>query len=146
EDQCGPVARRGGGDDRAGRLRRGARRRADRRRRPCVGRGTGSVIGRSYGTSRTRVDFGSMNLDIIAQLVQILKDAPELGAIEVRRGLLGRWSSIRVTKAGHGTNAGGQHVVVAQPAAVPPTASGAQASSSPPVSLVQSPAVARSTR
>src|SRR5439155_53344 len=83
-------SRRGGGADRAGRLRRGARRRADRRRRPCVGRGTGSVIGRSYGTSRTRVDFGSMNLDIIAQLVQILKDAPELGAIEVRRGLLGR--------------------------------------------------------
>jgi len=37
-----------------------------------------------------------MNLDIIAQLVQILKDAPEVGAIEVRRGLLGRWSTIRV--------------------------------------------------
>src|SRR2546430_15766676 len=48
-----------------------------------------------------------MNLAIIAQLVQILKDAPELGAIEVRRGLFGRWSSIRVTKLGHGTNAGG---------------------------------------
>src|SRR2546430_15491546 len=61
-----------------------------------------------------------MNLAIIAQLVQILKDAPELGAIEVRRGLFGRWSSIRVTKVGHGTNAaggagaGGPHVVVAQ--------------------------------
>src|SRR5438093_11018390 len=73
-----------------------------------------------------------MNLDIIAQLVQILKDAPELGAIEVRRGLLGRWSSIRVTKAGHGTNAGGQHVVVAQPAAVSPPAPGAQAAVAPP--------------
>jgi len=46
-----------------------------------------------------------MNLDIIAQLVQILKDAPEVGAIEVRRGLLGRWSTIRV----------------AQPAAATPT-------------------------
>src|SRR5947207_13945664 len=59
-----------------------------------------------------------MNLAIIAQLVQILKDAPELGAIEVRRGLFGRWSSIRVTKVGHGANAGGggggSHLVVAQ--------------------------------
>lgn len=57
-----------------------------------------------------------MNLDIIAQLVKILKEAPELGAIEVRRGLFGAWSAIRVTKAGHGTNAGSgvQHVVVAQ--------------------------------
>ena len=58
-----------------------------------------------------------MNLDIIAQLVQILKDAPELGAIEVRRGLFGAWSSIRVSKAGVFTNAGGaagHHVVVAQ--------------------------------
>ncbi len=55
-----------------------------------------------------------MNLDIIAQLVQILKDAPEVGAIEVRRGLFGTWSSVRVSKAGHVTNAGGQHVVVTQ--------------------------------
>jgi acetyl-CoA carboxylase biotin carboxyl carrier protein len=61
-----------------------------------------------------------MNLAIIAQLVQILKEAPELGAIEVRRGLFGRWSSIHVTKVGHGTNAGGggggggPHMVVAQ--------------------------------
>ncbi|HET7249572.1 MAG TPA: acetyl-CoA carboxylase biotin carboxyl carrier protein [Gemmatimonadales bacterium] len=56
-----------------------------------------------------------MNLDIIAQLVQILKDAPELGAIEVRRGLFGAWSSVRVSKAGVGTNAGSGHqVVVAQ--------------------------------
>ena len=67
-----------------------------------------------------------MNLDIIAQLVQILKDAPEVGAIEVRRGLLGRWSTIRVTKVGHASNAGsggggGQHMVVAQPAAATPT-------------------------
>src|SRR5207248_2150896 len=53
-----------------------------------------------------------MNLDIIAQLVQILKDAPELGAIEVRRGLFGSWSVVRLTKAGHQTNAGaGDHAV-----------------------------------
>jgi acetyl-CoA carboxylase biotin carboxyl carrier protein len=59
-----------------------------------------------------------MNLDIIAQLVQILKDAPELGAIEVRRGLFGSWSAVRLTRAGHQTNAGsGGHVVVAQGAA-----------------------------
>ena len=55
-----------------------------------------------------------MNLDIIARLVQMLKDAPELGAIEVRRGLFGSWSSVRVTKAGHQANAGGGgHAVVA---------------------------------
>ncbi len=77
-----------------------------------------------------------MNLAIIAQLVQILKDAPELGAIEVRRGLFGRWSSIRVTKVGHGANAGGgggggaPHLVVAQASGgglVPGTAAAAPA-------------------
>src|SRR5438105_14608131 len=82
-----------------------------------------------------------MNLAIIAQLVQILKDAPELGAIEVRRGLFGRWSSIRVTKVGHGTNAaggagaGGPHVVVAQApwrALVAGTATAAPAAPSKP--------------
>jgi len=81
-----------------------------------------------------------MNLAIIAQLVQILKDAPELGAIEVRRGLFGRWSSIRVTKVGHGTNAaggagaGGPHVVVAQApggALVAGTATAAPAGAAP---------------
>ena len=65
-----------------------------------------------------------MNLDIIAQLVQILRDAPELGAIEVRRGLFGTWSSVRVSKAGHSPNAGGGHIVVTQAAALPPTAPG----------------------
>ncbi len=54
-----------------------------------------------------------MKLDIIAQLVQILRDAPDVGAIEIRRGLFGAWSSVRVSKAGHGLNAG--HVVVTQP-------------------------------
>jgi len=57
-----------------------------------------------------------MKLDIIAQIVQILKDAPEVGAIEIRRGLFGAWSSVRVSKAGHGTNAG--HVIVTQPSAI----------------------------
>src|SRR6267378_3113264 len=59
-----------------------------------------------------------MKLDIIAQLVQMLKDAPEVGAIEIRRGFLGAWSSIRVSKAGHPANAG--HVVVTQGAASVP--------------------------
>jgi acetyl-CoA carboxylase biotin carboxyl carrier protein len=54
-----------------------------------------------------------MKLDIIAQLVQILKDAPEVGAIEIRRGLFGAWSSVRVSKAGHGANT--DHVLVTQP-------------------------------
>src|SRR3989442_13877720 len=69
-----------------------------------------------------------MNLDIIAQLVQILKDAPEVGAIEVRRGLLGRWATIRGTKVGHASNAGGggggggggQQMGGGQPAAATP--------------------------
>ena len=51
-----------------------------------------------------------MNLDIIGQLVKIMKDAPELGAIEVRRGLFGIWSSVRVSKAGHASP--GQPVVI----------------------------------
>jgi len=90
-----------------------------------------------------------MNLDIIAQLVQILKDAPELGAIEVRRGLFGSWSVVRLTKAGHQTNAGGQHVVVAQAPvadAAPPSAAaqrapaaagGGSAVSAPPSQLLE---------
>ena len=66
-----------------------------------------------------------MKLDIIAQIVQILKEAPEVGAIEIRRGLFGAWSSVRVSKAGHGGNtfgAGGGHVIVSQPAGVPGSA------------------------
>jgi len=63
-----------------------------------------------------------MKLDIIAQIVQILKDAPEVGAIEIRRGLFGAWSSVRVSKAGHGTNAG--HVVVTQSGAIPQSSAG----------------------
>ncbi|PYO13389.1 MAG: acetyl-CoA carboxylase biotin carboxyl carrier protein [Gemmatimonadetes bacterium] len=78
-----------------------------------------------------------MNLDIIARLVRILSESPELGAIEVRRGWFGGWSSIRVTKAGHGTNAGGggaggeQQVAVAQ-APAPPLGAGAPGSPAAP--------------
>jgi acetyl-CoA carboxylase biotin carboxyl carrier protein len=68
-----------------------------------------------------------MNLDLIGQLVKILHDSPELGAIEVRRGLFGLWASVRVSKAGHGAgNASGPVVVTsaAPVAAVPATAPG----------------------
>ena len=91
-----------------------------------------------------------MNLNIIAQLVQILRDAPELGAIEVRRGLFGSWSAVRLTKTGQQTNAGGQHVIVAQPpasgspapAAAPEPAGGAGGSggrrdAAPPTQLLE---------
>ena len=80
-----------------------------------------------------------MKLDIIAQIVQILKDAPEVGAIEIRRGLFGAWSSVRVSKAGHvAGNAGSGHVFVSQPA--PTSASTApQAAAPSPQSPVPSP-------
>ena len=76
-----------------------------------------------------------MNLDIIDQLVQILKDAPELGAIEVRRGLFGLWSSVRVSKAGHATSTAQPGMVsapvatgvAAAPGAAPPSALAAPA-------------------
>ncbi|HKE88955.1 MAG TPA: acetyl-CoA carboxylase biotin carboxyl carrier protein [Gemmatimonadales bacterium] len=62
-----------------------------------------------------------MNLDLIGQLVKILRDAPELGAIEVRRGLFGLWASVRVSKAGHGVgNASGPVVVTSAPVAAAP--------------------------
>ena len=73
-----------------------------------------------------------MKLDIIAQIVQILKDAPEVGAIEIRRGLFGAWSSVRVSKAGHGNTVGavgGGHLVVTQPSA--PSASAVSSSGAP---------------
>jgi len=80
-----------------------------------------------------------MNLDIIAQLVQILRDAPELGAIELRRGLFGAWSSVRVSRAGHSTNESGHHVVVAQPhaAAAAPGSPGPAPVAAPPSHLVE---------
>ncbi len=73
-----------------------------------------------------------MNLDIIAQLVQILRDAPELGAIEVRRGLFGAWSSVRVSRAGHGSNTGPSQVIVSTPPAGASPASPAAAGYTPP--------------
>jgi len=79
-----------------------------------------------------------MNLDIIAQLVKILKEAPELGAIEVRRGLFGAWSSVRVSKAGHSSNEAGQHVVLASAHAPPlAAAAGAPVAAAPPSHLVE---------
>lgn len=66
-----------------------------------------------------------MSLDIVAQLVQVLKESPEVGAIEIRRGLFGGWSSIRVTKAESGNNraihvTAGQAVAASAPAAYVP--------------------------
>jgi acetyl-CoA carboxylase biotin carboxyl carrier protein len=74
-----------------------------------------------------------MKLDIIAQIVQILKDAPEVGAIEIRRGLFGAWSSVRVSKAGHGGNTmGAGHVIVSQsPAASTPSTPSASTTQAP---------------
>ncbi|HKC39466.1 MAG TPA: acetyl-CoA carboxylase biotin carboxyl carrier protein [Gemmatimonadales bacterium] len=89
-----------------------------------------------------------MKLDIIAQIVQILKDAPEVGAIEIRRGLFGAWSSVRVSKAGHGGNTvgvGGSglgHVIVSHPgAAAPPAASPQAPAPSPQFLEIKSPMV-----
>ena len=61
-----------------------------------------------------------MNLDLIGQLVKILRDAPELGAIEVRRGLFGLWASVRVSKAGHAGGIASAPVVVTSAASLPP--------------------------
>src|SRR6266404_2139036 len=107
---------------RAGMGRRGA----NRGRRASCGGGTGAPERRPDGPVGARVTLGAMNLDIIAQLVKILKEAPELGAIEVRRGLFGAWSSVRVSKAGHSTNEAGQHAVLAS-AHAPPLAAAAGA-------------------
>jgi acetyl-CoA carboxylase biotin carboxyl carrier protein len=90
-----------------------------------------------------------MKLDIIAQIVQILKDAPEVGAIEIRRGLFGAWSSVRVSKAGHvAGNAGvGGHVLVTQAQASAlsqpsgGTAAAAAAPSGPQLLEIKSPMV-----
>ena len=83
-----------------------------------------------------------MNLDIIGQLVQILRDAPELGAIEVRRGLFGIWSSVRVARAGHPSAVGQQVMVPASPgavavAAVTPAGSQPVAASAPATPLLE---------
>ena len=80
-----------------------------------------------------------MKLDIIAQIVQILKDAPEVGAIEIRRGLFGAWSSVRVSKAGHGNALGGGGSVIVTHAGGAPIAGGA-AATAPGASSPQAPA------
>ena len=73
-----------------------------------------------------------MNLDLIGQLVKILRESPDLGAIEVRRGLFGLWASVRVSKAGHGSvNAAPPVLVpVAAPPAPQPASAGAAAGAS----------------
>jgi acetyl-CoA carboxylase biotin carboxyl carrier protein len=80
-----------------------------------------------------------MKLDIIAQIVQILKDAPDVGAIEIRRGLFGAWSSVRVSKAGHGNTVGGGHVIVSQPGAAPTPAAGSGTPATSPQAPAPSP-------
>jgi acetyl-CoA carboxylase biotin carboxyl carrier protein len=74
-------------------------------------------------------------LDLIAKLVQVLRDAPELGAIEVRRGPFGLWSSVKVSRAGAGAFADGHAVVVAAPGGAagtaPPAGAGAPAPAAP---------------
>jgi len=60
-----------------------------------------------------------------------LKDAPEVGAIEIRRGLFGAWSSVRVSKAGHAANTGGEHVAVARALAAEPAPPSAAAQRGP---------------
>jgi acetyl-CoA carboxylase biotin carboxyl carrier protein len=90
-----------------------------------------------------------MKLDIIAQIVQILKDAPEVGAIEIRRGLFGAWSSVRVSKAGHGGNAlgvgapggGVGHVIVSQPGAAASATQAPTPAPSPQFLEIKSPMV-----
>src|ERR1043166_2501217 len=71
-----------------------------------------------------------MKLDIIAQIVQILKDAPEVGAIEIPRVLFGAWSSVRVSKAD------ANHVFVGQP----PASTAAPATPQAPAASPQAPA------
>jgi len=72
-----------------------------------------------------------MNLDIISQLVKTLKDAPELGSIEIRRGFLGLWASVRVSRAGHQPG-GAAHVVVGQASAPAMAPVGASAPAAAP--------------
>src|SRR4029077_17228442 len=72
-----------------------------------------------------------MNLDIISQLVKTLQDAPELGSIEIRRGFLGLWASVRVSRAAHQPG-GAAHVVVGQASAPAMAPVGASAPAAAP--------------
>ena len=80
-----------------------------------------------------------MNLDIISQLVKTLQDAPELGSIEIRRGFLGLWASVRVSRAGHQPG-GAAHVMVGQAPAVAPAAMSAPAAAAAPAAAPAAPA------
>ena len=91
-----------------------------------------------------------MNLDLIGQLVKILRDSPELGAIEIRRGVFGLWASVRVSKAGHGAGNASAPVLVTsavpQPAAPAAAVSGGAAAghaapASPALLEIKSPMV-----
>jgi len=87
-----------------------------------------------------------MNLDLIGQLVRILREAPELGAIEVRQGPFGLWASVRVSKAGHGSgNASTPVVVAAAPSVVAVPAGGGGGGTAPaagpPLLEIKSPMV-----
>jgi acetyl-CoA carboxylase biotin carboxyl carrier protein len=91
-----------------------------------------------------------MNLDLIGQLVKILRDSPELGAIEIRRGLFGLWASVRVSKAGHGAGNAAAPLLVtsaaplpAAPAAAAPggAAAGHAAATGPALLEIKSPMV-----
>ena len=77
-----------------------------------------------------------MNLEIISQLVRILREAPDVGAIEIRRAWFGAWSSVRVSKAGHahggaGGAGGAEHVVVTQGSGAPAPAGAAAGAALP---------------
>ena len=84
--------------------------------------------------------MGSSHLDLIAKLVQVLRDSPELGAIEVRRGPFGLWSSVRVSRAGGGADGHAVVVAAAGAAAAPPPAAPATPAAPaapPPSNLVE---------
>jgi acetyl-CoA carboxylase biotin carboxyl carrier protein len=68
-----------------------------------------------------------MPSDLIAHLIQLLRDAPDLGSIEVRRGFWGLWSSVRVSRQ-DARGAGDHHVVVAAP---PPAGAAPAAAAAP---------------
>src|SRR5579864_2499228 len=81
-----------------------------------------------------------MNLDIISQLVKTLQDAPELGSIEIRRGFLGLWASVRVSRAGHQPGGAAQVVVgQAPPPAVAPAALNTPAAAAAPAAAPPAP-------
>src|SRR2546430_17026511 len=73
---------------RAGRVPRGGRRGADRRRRASRRGGAGALERRADGPVGARVTLGALNLANIAQLVEVLRGAPPAGGLRGRPGLL----------------------------------------------------------